>query len=134
MMPDKAGRSHVWLLLPYLFIAASQPLFAPIESLGNAVGQEQITTVVEGIALKEIGLSPKQKLDTEKSSKRLVQIGFNKDLWRVKRERIGFRGFSKSSRAAWRERTALPCPHPAAWEGFLQLHFWKIFPPRAHLE
>lgn len=57
MMPDKGKCSHVWLLLLYLFIAASQSLFAPIESLENAVGQEQITTEVEGIAFREIGLS-----------------------------------------------------------------------------
>lgn len=56
MMPDKAKCSHVWLLLLYLFIAASQPLFALIESLENAVGQEQVTIEVEGIAFREIGL------------------------------------------------------------------------------
>lgn len=54
MMPDKAKHSHVWLLLLYLFIAASQPLFAPIESSENAVGQEQVTTEVEGIAFREL--------------------------------------------------------------------------------
>lgn len=57
MMPDKAERSHGWLLLLYLFIAAPQPLFALIESLESAVGQEQITIEVEGIAFKEIGLA-----------------------------------------------------------------------------
>lgn len=60
MMPDKAECSHVWLLLLYLFIAPPQPLFALIESLENAVGQEQVTIEAEGIAFKEIRLaSPK---------------------------------------------------------------------------
>lgn len=56
MMPDKAKCSHMWLLLLYLFIAASQPLFAPKESLENAVGQELVTMEVEGIAFREIWL------------------------------------------------------------------------------
>lgn len=85
MMPDKAERSHGWLLLLYLFIAAPQPLFALIESLESAVGQEQITIEVEGIAFKEIGLAfPKtswMQSFPSTSSKRLVQIGLNEDLW-----------------------------------------------------
>lgn len=81
MMPDKAKRSHAWLLLLYLFIADSQPLFAPIESLENAVGQEQITIEVEGITFREIGLSHNRSWIQSFSSKWLVQIGLNKDLW-----------------------------------------------------
>lgn len=96
MMPDKGKCSHVWLLLLCLFIAASQSLFAPIESLENAVGQEQITTEVEGNSLQRNWTFPKQKLDTElpieiirKARADRLKPGFMVS----ETERIGFRLF-----------------------------------------